>query len=322
MNYGDIVSRGWSITWNNKFLWVLGFLAALARVSTNFSSNSNTYSSSGPSNIDVEEILAVTAVVLVATCFFMIIGLVLWLLSLVAKGGLISAVSRIDAGEKVTLREAFSAGTEKILTLVGMNLLLLLPVIVLVVIGIGGIFVILAGSGLSAAALMEDPTALGGAIATSIGMFVFCVCGLVCGMIIIGLIVQFINAFAYRGIMLQGYGAIDSISHGWQVLKANTGEILILSLIFFGISLLFGLALAMVMVPLAIAMVLPAIAFMTEGGGLAVGGIVFMLTGVLCLGIIGAGFNAIITTWQSASFTLAYQEWINKPKAEVEPAVS
>lgn len=320
MNYGEIVSRGWHITWNNKFLWVLGFLAALARISTNFSSNSSNYSSSG--NVDVEEILAVTAVVLVATCFFMIIGLVLWLLSLVAKGGLISAVSRIDAGEKVTLREAFSAGTEKILTLIGMNLLLLLPVIVLIVIGMVGMFFVIAGSGISAAALMEDPAALETVFASSIGMFVFCICGLVCGIAIVSLIIQFVNAFAYRGIMLQGYGALDSISHGWQVLKANTGEILILSLIFFGISLLFGLALAMVMVPLAIAVILPAIAFMAEGGGLAVGGVVYLLVGVCFLGIIGAGLNAIITTWQSASFTLAYQEWINKPKAEAEPMIS
>jgi hypothetical protein len=28
MNYGDLLSRAWKIVWNNKYMFLLGFLAA------------------------------------------------------------------------------------------------------------------------------------------------------------------------------------------------------------------------------------------------------------------------------------------------------
>jgi hypothetical protein len=197
-----------------------------------------------------------------------------------------------------------------------MNFLLLLPIMTAVIIGIGGMFFILAGSGITAAAMVEEPALLEETFAAGIGIFLFCFCGLICGMVLIGFFIQFINAFAFRGIMLQGQGAIESISHGWQVFKKNLGEVLLLSLIFLGIGFLFGMALAIVMVPLALVMILPLVALMTEGGGMAIGSLIVLMGSVLCLGIIGAGFNSVLTTWQSASFTLAYQEWINKPSPE------
>lgn len=314
MDYGAIVGRGWQITWNNKFLWVLGFLAALAKISSNFS-NSNSSLDSGPA--EVEQILAATAVALTLMCVFMVIGLILWLVSIVARGGLVTAVARIDAGESVTLGEAFSAGTAKIWSLVGMNLLLLLPVFILSIIGVAGMFFILAGSGITTAALIEDPTALEEVFAAGIGLFVVCICGLVCGLALLGIFIQFINAFAYRGIMLQEQGAVESISRGWQLLKANAADVIVLALIFLGISLMYGIAVGIVLVPLTLIAIIPSIALMTEGGAMAAGSLVFLFGSMLCLGIVGAGLNSILTTWQSASFTLAYQEWINKPKPTI-----
>jgi len=41
MNYGDTLKRGWQLTWNNKWLWLLGFLAALGG-GGGFGSSANT----------------------------------------------------------------------------------------------------------------------------------------------------------------------------------------------------------------------------------------------------------------------------------------
>ena len=46
MDYGEIITRAWNITWKNKFLWVLGFLAALTSIGSNSNSIQNSYNES------------------------------------------------------------------------------------------------------------------------------------------------------------------------------------------------------------------------------------------------------------------------------------
>lgn len=310
MDYGQILSRSWRITWNHKFLWVLGFLAALTRVSSG-SSNVN-YSPSDTSAESIEQMMQLSALLIGLCCLFLVIGLVLWLLSLAAKGGLITAVARLDNGETVTLGDAFRAGTARIGTLIGMNLALLLPIILIAALSLAATFALFAGSGITFASLAEEPAAAGDALAAAFGLFFFCFCGLLCGLILLGVFLQFISAFAYRGIMLQGLGAIESISHGWQVFRANVGEVLLLALLFFAIGIGFGLAVGVVLFPLTLLLVVPIIGMGMSGGTPGVLEILFLVGGSLCLGILGAALASILTTWQSAAFTLAYQEWTSK----------
>lgn len=316
MDYGQILSRSWRITWNNKFLWVLGFLAALTRISSNSSSYQTNSSEMTPEA--VEQMMQGVALLVGLGCFFLLIGLVVWLLSLAAKGGLITAVSRIDNGERVTLGEAFSAGLSRILTLVGMNILLYLPIILIVIVSVVGAITLLAGSGITFASFAEEPSVAGEAIAATLGFIFFCFCGLICGLILLGIFLQFINAFAYRGIMLRELGAIASLSHGWQVFRNNFVEVLLLSMLFFVISIGFGMAVAVVLAPLALIMFVPMMA-MASGGSTPGAAEIFLLTGgALCLGVLGAALASVLTTWQSAAFTLAYEEWTGKAGKMVE----
>lgn len=310
MNYGDILSRGWHITWNNKYLWVLGFLAALSR-GASFNSNSN-YSESGPASF--EEMVPILTLILVLVCVGMIIGIALWLLSIAAKGGLISAVARIDNGETLTLGQAFQAGTARLGSLVGMNIVLYLPIILLLGLSFGAVIMLFTGAGISATAVMDDPNTAGEAVAASLGLFFVCFCLFFCILFLVLLLIQFVNAFAYRGIMLQEMGAVESIYHGWAVFRNNLAEILVLSIIFFVIGFAFGLAVLMLLAPLAIAVFLPLFGVMLTGGSVGLAEILYLAVGGLCLGLLGAALHSILVTWQSASFTLAYQEWINKPK--------
>jgi hypothetical protein len=310
MDYGQILSRSWRITWNNKFLWVLGFLAALTRVSSNSSSYQFDSSSMGPE--ELEQMMQGVALLVGLGCCFLLIGLVVWLLSLAAKGGLITAVSRIDNGERVTLGEAFSAGLSRILTLVGMNILLYLPIFLIVVVSVAGAITLLAGSGITFASFAEEPSAAGEAMAATLGFIFFCFCGLICGLILLGVFLQFINAFAYRGIMLRGLGAIASLSHGWQVFRHNFVEVLLLSMLFFVISIGFGMAMVVVLAPLAVIMFVPMMAMASNGSTPGAAEIFLLTGGAVCLGILGAALASVLTTWQSAAFTLAYEEWTGK----------
>jgi hypothetical protein len=309
MDYGQILGRSWRITWNNKFLWVLGFLAALTRASSNFNFNTSG-SDMGPEQM--EQVAQAMVALGLLCCLGLLIGLAVWLVSLAAKGGLISAVSRIDQGETVTLGEAFRAGTARIWTLVGMNLLLYLPLILIAVVSISAIVALLAGSGITLATLAEEPSAVESAIGGAFVLFIFCFCGLVCGLVLLGLFLQFINAFAYRGIMLRGLGAIESISHGWQVFRTNLGEVLLLSLLFLAISFGYGILIGIILFPLTLAFIVPMMALFSNGGGPGPAELFLLFGGALCLGVVSAALISILVTWQSAAFTLAYQEWTGR----------
>ncbi len=139
MDYGEIITRAWNITWNNKFLWVLGFLAALTSIGSNSNTFQNSYNESDFANPQMAAQMG--ALIFGLMCVFMIIGIVLWLLSVAARGGLIDGVNRIDDGETVTLGEAFSAGTSAIWRLIGVYFLAYLPIIIVgIVIAVIGIY--------------------------------------------------------------------------------------------------------------------------------------------------------------------------------------
>ena len=143
----------------------------------------------------------------------------------------------------------------------------------------------------------------------TLGLIFFCFCGLICGLVLLGVFLQFINAFAYRGIMLRGLGAIASLSHGWQVFRSNFVEELLLSLLFFVSSIGFGMAVAVVLAPLALILFVPVMAMASSGSTPGAAEIFLLTGGALCLGIFGAALASVLTTWQSAAFTLAYEEW-------------
>ena len=57
--------------------------------------------------------------------------------------------------------------------------------------------------------------------------------------------------FAQRAAVLEDMGVIESIGRGWQVIKENLGEVIILLLLFLLLGLLVGLATLAVFIPLA-----------------------------------------------------------------------
>lgn len=308
MDYGAIVSRGWQITWNNKFLWVLGFLAALGSAGGGGNGGNTITRSFESGELTPEQLASIGAFAIGLACFALILGLALWLLGLVSSGGLIGAVNRIDGGEKVTLGEAFGMGTRKLGSLVGMSLLLWLPVILLVVIIVGlavGLLVTTVGGAVAASELGELASPEGGILA-ALGIFGICLALLACFIVPLAIVLNFIYPFAFRGIMLQDLGAVDSIRHGWQVLRQNFVEILLLGIIFAAI----GLVIALVLIaPISLALAVPLIAIVGQGGSPGVAEIALLIAVGLCIAVFAALVNSVVTAWRSATFTLAYQEF-------------
>ena len=172
---------------------------------------------------------------------------------------------------------------------------------IILAIGFAGTLAAALGAGAS-----MDSNALAGLLGTA-GFVFLC---LLCLLIPLTLVLNLIYAFAYRGIMLRDMPVMDSIRHGWRVVREHVGEILLLGLIFFVVNLIIGAVATGIIGLLGISSGL--FGLMMSGGEPTTTQIVAGIVGVLATFIIFAIISAIFTTWRSATFTLAYQQWTGK----------
>jgi hypothetical protein len=238
MEYGKIVNRSASIVWQNKFLIILGFLASLGSNSIPSSGgggdgNGQPFMEQGqfPDFGDEFAALAVGAI-LALVCVAIVVGLVLWVISTIARGGLIASVDSVESGQKSSFRQAWGAGWRRVWTLLGIGLLPAIPGLVLFVLlllglgAYGGIF-----------ALFGDEFANSvGAGGVGIAIVV-----LACIVIPIVLVLSILRNFAERACMLENLGVIDSYRRGWNVLTANLGQAILLFLLQIAIFVVLGI---------------------------------------------------------------------------------
>ena len=245
MEYGKIISRSASIVWQNKFLMVLGILAAIG---SGFFSGSGGGGGGGGDDLGFgdpgqfsefgDEIAALAigavGVVFVLICIGLFIGIVLWVISTVARGGLIASVDSIEAGEKSSFSQAWGAGWNKVWTLLGISLLPAIPAMIMFVIGLlgmaayGGIFALFGEE-------FTETVGLAG-----LGT-VFTI--LMCIFVPIMLVLMILRNFAERACMLEDQGVIDAYRRGANVLMENIGQAIILILLQIAIFIVLGLVL-------------------------------------------------------------------------------
>ncbi|MBP6785946.1 MAG: hypothetical protein KA170_00055 [Candidatus Promineofilum sp.] len=307
----DTIKRGFSLTWNNKFMWLLGFLAALgsgtAFSNSNYSANSNDMAGMADW-MTPERMAALSAGLIAFSCVAVILGIILWLVALSARGGLVAGAAQLDRGQgKPTFRSAFSRGWRKIGRLVGMTITLYaVPAILFIVLVVG--FIVVAGGAAIMASGMDNPSSLGAGIG---GLALVFLC-LLCLLLPFWLALSLIYPFAFRGIILRDLGVMDSIRHGWRTLKENLGEIILLGLAFFLINIVILIIAAAILVPIGLAVGVPLAMLSGPGSNAtAVQGILAVL-GIAVGLVVFALISAISTAWQSSTFTLAYLEWTGK----------
>ena len=283
MEYGKIVNRSIHIVWQNKFLIVLGILASLLD-SRSFggggggNSNGQSFGELGQLS-EFREDIAGLAVGLIITfaCVALLVGIVLWAISTIARGGLIASVDTVESGEKSSFRQAWSAGWHKAWTLLGISLLPAIPSLILFVVGLlalgayGGIYAL-----------------FGEELSLTLGTagLVITMAALACIVIPIWLVLSILRNFAERACMLEDLGVIDAYRRGTSVLMANLGEAIILFLL--QIAIFIGLG---------ILLFLP--------------GLVFVLC--CCLWPLLLAVQGAISAFVSALWTLAWRSWTGEP---------
>jgi hypothetical protein len=320
MDYGDLLTRAWRVVWGNKYLIIVGFLAALGSAGGTSGPNFS-YSFSNedlPPGFDIrverffEEYWPYMAGL---ACLAMLITLVLWLVRLTAQGGLIGAVDRLEAGEKVSFGEAISAGAGKLGRLVGINVIMygVFFILGMIAAGLGiALFVNALDYGLS-----NYSTVAEGTLAT-LGILLACIGVLFCLLLPVLAVVSVIYPFAQRAAVLEDLSVTGSIGRGWRIIRANLAEVIILVVIFIALGILFGLVIAAIMFPLGLLLFVPWVVGVVDQGTFNFGGFALMAASGICMGLVAAALHSVLIAFRSATVTLAYREFMVKADGAVK----
>jgi hypothetical protein len=308
INYSEILSRAWTITWKYKVLWFFGFLAMLGG-SGGYNGAPGGGSGGAPnassrigvneveqryvppewkSTIDQLEKVDINtwiSVIVISVCCLLLLGLALWLLSILGRGGLISGILAADTTGKVSFRETWNAGAHYFLRLFVIRLL-----------GIA--------FGLLLAILLFLPGVFIGLVTCGIGFI-----PLACFMFVVGIAINLWFAFMDYAVVVENQGVGAAIGRAWSVLWAHIGPVLVFWLILFAVSLVVGFGLLIFFAPSVVFIVLGFLPLITEmgviNGTLLIIGIVLLVLFILASIVV----NSIYTVWETGVMTLAYREF-------------
>lgn len=297
MNYRLCFLHAFHITWQNKYLWVLGFCAGLSLGSINY--NLYSYNFIQGSSWLFQNLRHILNTQVSFAVFLLLVSVFIWVIGILARIGLVIQVSSLDSGSDSSyagIRSLIHESTTYFLPILGMELVIWSPVILVSLLYIGSAQF----------------------ISGEISFFILLVFGSI--LYLLPILLLFIDTFAFRTLISKKTSVKSSIKYSLVFLKKNVKDILFLTII----CLLFGfiyLAIAdLILTPILDALMTSTKAIAPHCVGSD--GLYFELTNCLLntisnLGVIPllivisvlvAIFTSIWITFQSTVFTIAYNE--------------
>ncbi len=309
MNYGDLLSEAFRLTWRNRFLWFFGFFVgggASFNVPSNFGGRQGApfrAAAGGPLQWISENLVLFLTLVI---ALVVVIVLAFILLAMLSHGALVESVAALHWGEPRHFGSAWHAGTAnfwRVLWLKGLIFLMALGLAIVVLLPVGlGVVAVLAAT---------DSTGL---------RVVFIALLILVGflaLILVFLPFAIVNQFALRELVVGRRRVLESIGGGFGLFRQNIGRSLLVWLLQLGVMLGLGIATLVVVIILGAILLGPAIALFAADQTTAaivvgiVGGLLFLVPLFVISGALGA-FNH--TYW-----TLAYLRLTEHPE-DTEPA--
>lgn len=294
IDFVGIFKRAAKIVWYNRFLFWFGLLVALGSPgSFNFSPSGNDFNGNEAAknymNSHWQVVLAISIAAIVLSITF-------FLISLVAKAGLIKSVNLITQGKKTTFKKEWKDGKKYIWNLVKLFLAFLFTgITIFLVLAIPVIYFLV----------------------NQLWLWAFLI-GLLAVAIFIPIIfvMSFTNIFAQFYIVLSNLRVRSAIETGYMLLVKNLGNSIIFVLLFIVVSIIFGIIMLPVIGLLLLVLVPAGILFY------ALNKIVFGI--YLVFAILGAVavilfFSAIYNAFKTTAWTLFFKEIAEIKKEEPDP---
>lgn len=314
----QIAQRAWEITWKHKILWVFGFLFSLGLGgggNSNFNFDANTFSTPGGNlplppelNRTLEDLSANTGALigigLLLVCLGLLISLAVYALSVMGRGGLIVGTRLAEANGAVTFGEAWRGAARRFWALIGVNLLINAPVIVLSLVLA---FSVLGGTlGLVLSMIGGEVTAITGVL----GVLLLCITPLVCVVPLLSLFTNFFSTLASLNVVIEDLGMMPAIRRAWAVLTQNPVDVVVVGVVLALAQGIIGFLISLPLTVIVVGGVVAAFPTLWATGSMEsiLGPVAFA---ALCLVLYMPVFLVLLSaalTWVNAAWTLAYEK--------------
>jgi hypothetical protein len=290
----EILKQAGRIVWQNRFLLWFGFLMALGSPGS-FNVGGKNDELGGKEEAVRNFLDSHWQIVLAIAFVFFAIGIVLFLVSLVAKAGLVKSVNIVAQDKRTNFKEGWRSGKKYLRKLFGLSILFFLATfVVIVVLAIPIIYLVVAKSYVSA---------------VLVGLFAIA--------IFIPLIFVFAltKTFAEFYVILSGLQIRSAIEAGYDLLLKNIGNSIIFSLLLLAVSIAAGIVLLPVAGIALLILVPSGIAFYFLSK------IVFAVFLVFAISLFLAAIlfvSAIFQSYKTAAWTLFFREIAKVEKPELE----
>ncbi len=316
INYSSILSRAWTIAWKYKVLWVFGFLAMLGGGGSVWNGGSNFRSSYnlGPNDINNSNLPPawksffnqlsqinvntwIDIAVGVVCCLFLFV-VILWILSVIGRGGLIGGIIKADGAGSITFRESWGMGLRYFWRLLAFRLL---NVVV----------------GIAVAIVIFLPGVILSVLTCGLGFIPLC-----CGVIIIGAGLRLWFLLMDYAVVVENHRVGEAIGRAWNILRDHIGPAVILYLILWAVSLGVGLVLLILFAPAGVLIFLSVLPLISQTGAVNVALLVIGLILFVLSLLVSVVVNSIYTVWEAGVWTFAYQAFIGPQAAAVVAATN
>lgn len=319
MNYGEILGKSWKTVWKHKVLWIFGLLASCSRggggggggQGINYQFSGREFPGGAPfGNLPpgLERFLndlgrwfsSETAWIIVAllVLFFLALWLVLFVLGIFGRIGLVRGAWRADEGvEKLSFGELWRESLPYFWRVVLLMLLFFAITLAIALVLIG-------------------PAILISVLTLGLGIFCLLI-PLICLLIPVFWALSVWLEQAIVAVVGENLGVIEGVKRGWEVIRNNLAQMLVMSLILLigaaVIGFLIGLPILLVMVPLILSL------FAQDQGvfwyGLGFSAVLFLLYLPLAIAL-----NAVLQAYLGTAWTLTFRRLTGRgPATAGEP---
>jgi hypothetical protein len=225
MDYMNLISRSFANAWRHKPLWVFGFFVCAAGGSNGISTRWDAEDLGWLHDLDIDFDPGFLALLLAAA---IALGIVIWILSVLSEGALISGIHGAERGMEVRFGDCFAVGMAKFLRLFGIMFLATLTIFTCV-------FVLL---------VFVVPTYF---LSVLVGILMTLVA--IPALLAAILVVVCVEGWAIRYAVIGDVRWSDAIVGGWRLFRAHPGRSIgvafssLLSQIFIWCGVVIGLAL-------------------------------------------------------------------------------
>jgi len=270
MDYGQLMKRAWNIIWEHKFLILLGVLVALGSANGGDGNAGKAASSFADGNaavqlpsdfefslrgimesISIPKYAAITGIIIAGV--LLIVGLAVWVLSLVSRGGLIDGVNALEAGQPSSFGEAFQAGWQKVWTLLGIGIIPAIPALLLGV--VTAVAVVSFFGVIKVNTITTSPNIALAILAIAVVLL----------LVVFTVFLSLLQTFANRACILENEPVFAAYKRGFSVLISNLGSALVLLLIQIAVSVAIGLIMILPSIVMALCCLLWPLLILIQG---------------------------------------------------------